>query len=224
MEKQCSKCNVVKDVSEFNSEKRNRDGLSGVCKACRKPYYKKYQEANKEKAKRYREANKKRLADYNKKYQEVNKEKLKQYREVNKEKIKEVSRIYREKNREKLNEKARAKHKANKRKPTLQETNLEQEKKRLFEEGKKRCNKCNIVKNIAEFNKSKKNTDGLRGECKVCRKKYNEDNKEKLYNQRKRWREENIERIKVKRKKYYEDNKERLADSQKIYMKGYINK
>jgi hypothetical protein len=224
MEKKCKKCNVVKDVSEFSKEKRNRDGLAGVCKVCRKPYYEKYRENNTDKIKQYREANKGKLSEYNKQYREANKERLKQYGEANTERTKEVQRKYRDNNKEKLKQYRRKKYEANKRKPNLQEIKTEQEKKRLFEEGKKQCNKCNIVNSVGEFSKEKKNRDGLRGECNVCRKKYAEDNREKIADKSKKWREENEEKIKEKRKKYYKANKERLADYNKKYMKGYLNK
>ena len=55
MEKKCNKCNVVKDVSEFNKRKSSKDGFSNECRVC----LKEYREANKEKAKQYREEMKK---------------------------------------------------------------------------------------------------------------------------------------------------------------------
>ena len=112
----------------------------------------------------------------------------KQYYEANKEKIKEQQKQY---------------YEANKRKPNLQEIKTEQEKKRLFEEGKKQCNKCNIVKDVSEFSIEKRNRDGLRGECNVCRTFY--------YKQKygKQYREANKEKNKVKKKAYYEVNKDK---------------
>jgi len=47
MEKKCNKCNVVKDVSEFNKAINNKDGLRNECKACMKKYKQKHYEANK---------------------------------------------------------------------------------------------------------------------------------------------------------------------------------
>ena len=35
-EKQCSKCGKVKPVSEFDKHKQCKDGLSGICKQCRR--------------------------------------------------------------------------------------------------------------------------------------------------------------------------------------------
>ena len=39
MEKQCSKCKVTKDVSNFYSNKLTTDGLQSQCKACQKLKY-----------------------------------------------------------------------------------------------------------------------------------------------------------------------------------------
>ena len=34
--KQCSNCHIEKEINDFNKEKRNRDGHSNKCKACKK--------------------------------------------------------------------------------------------------------------------------------------------------------------------------------------------
>ena len=118
-EKKCSKCNVVKDVSEFHKVKGNKDSLSGSCKPCVKEKRKVYLEANKEKIKKrvkqYQEANKEKIKDYgqkyydanNKRYRELrvkNKEKRKQYLEANKEKLREKKRQYDQANKKKVKE------------------------------------------------------------------------------------------------------------------------
>ena len=64
------------------------------------------------------------------------------------------------------------------------------------------CNRCNIERPFNEFNTQKNSKDGYRTICKICRKKYNEENKDK---------------IKEKRKSYYENNKETILDSCKNY-------
>ena len=38
MEKQCSKCNEVKPLTEFYKDKSKNDGLRGECKCCKKMY------------------------------------------------------------------------------------------------------------------------------------------------------------------------------------------
>jgi hypothetical protein len=42
------------------------------------------------------------------------------------------------------------------------------------------CSKCKELKNSCEFSFSKRNKNGLRGECKECQKKYYSKNSEKL--------------------------------------------
>ena len=66
-----------------------------------------------------------------------------------------------------------------------------------MDEDKKSCSKCEIVQVIDNFNKDKTRKDGLNSICRLCRKKY--------YN-------ENL----VKIKKYNEQNKER----RNIYLKN----
>ena len=94
MEKKCNKCNVVKDVSEFNKSKTNKDGLRNECKACMKKYKQKHYEANKksinkknnewykanqDKVRQYNEANKEKKAKYRKKYNKANRTKKIEY-------------------------------------------------------------------------------------------------------------------------------------------------
>jgi len=54
--------------------------------------------------------------------------------------------------------------------------------------------------------------------CKKCReykKKYHEDNAEKILENKKKYYEDNIEKIKENKKKYYEDNSEKIKNYQK---------
>ena len=64
----CKKCGEEKNIDEFSTDKRNKNGLSCKCKTCYKEYrdthFKKYQK-NKEKA-----------TTYNKIYYQLNKEKI----------------------------------------------------------------------------------------------------------------------------------------------------
>lgn len=54
--KQCTKCKKVKPLSEFNRNKREKDGCQFWCRLCQKKYYKKYSEkANKRNRKWYKE-------------------------------------------------------------------------------------------------------------------------------------------------------------------------
>jgi len=83
--KQCTKCKVVKEDTEFHKHKNRKDGLNNWCKEC----VKQYQEANKEAIskykKRYRRKNKEAKLEKAKQYYRENKEKRKQYYEENKE-------------------------------------------------------------------------------------------------------------------------------------------
>lgn len=77
----------------------------------------------------------------------------------------------------------------------------------------KQCNKCWQWKEESEFNKCKGNNDGLRGECKNCRrnyhKEYKKNNKEYLSQKRKENYENNKEHEKKKMKEWKGNNKER---------------
>ena len=103
--KTCTKCKETKPTTEFNKDKRNKDGLVNSCKACQKAYQKAYYEANREKRKASDKA-----------YYEANRERRKAsdkaYYEANRERIKASRRAYREANLEAVREKARARQKA----------------------------------------------------------------------------------------------------------------
>ena len=79
--KTCSKCGEIKPVFKFSIERRNLDGRTGICKACRSLEYLKYYYQNRSrvliKIKEYQNNHKKARSIYNKNYREKNKEKLK---------------------------------------------------------------------------------------------------------------------------------------------------
>ena len=121
MEKKCSKCNVVKDVSEFGKRKDSKDGLRNDCKLCVKEvqkgyrivneekqtkYMKVYYKANKEeiikRVKKHNDANKDYKKEYDKKYREANRDKIKQYFQDNKEILAKKKKEYRQLNKEKI--------------------------------------------------------------------------------------------------------------------------
>ena len=96
----------------------------------------------------------------------------------------------------------------------------------------KQCTKCKIIKNNTEFGISSNNNDGLRYDCKECRKKYNKENKisKRNYNQKyyqinknnifennKVYRLENKEKIYLQRKQYRENNKESIKQKMISY-------
>jgi hypothetical protein len=77
----------------------------------------------------------------------------------------------------------------------------------------KKCTKCGEWKLVSEFYKYKWSKDGLKSQCKMCDKKYYENNKEKIKEQQKEYRENNKEKI----KEYYENNKEKILKQKKDY-------
>ena len=90
----------------------------------------------------------------------------------------------------------------------------------------KKCNKCNVVKDVSEFHKNKRHKDGLKHLCKSCRslyhkvnkdkaKEYYQANKEKINDKNKKYREDNKEKIAAKTKEYRENNREKLKQSSK---------
>lgn len=80
--KQCTKCKETKPLTEFNKNKKTKDGLQFRCKLCRNEYYRKYNLENKQKIKqiqqKWREENKEWVKSNNKKYYKENKEKIKE--------------------------------------------------------------------------------------------------------------------------------------------------
>jgi hypothetical protein len=69
----------------------------------------------------------------------------------------------------------------------------------------KTCSKCGFRKLLGEFNKNKIGKYGRMSRCKLCEKKYYQENKEK----KKQYRQNNKERTAEYGKKYRQENKER---------------
>ncbi|MZK53479.1 HNH endonuclease [Clostridium beijerinckii] len=84
---------------------------------------------------------------------------------------------------------------------------------------KKICNKCGQELSLEMFYKDKKAKDGYRNPCKVCVKKYYEENKEKYRENNKEYYKNNKEKLTERHKKYYEENKEYYANHRKQYYK-----
>lgn len=62
--KQCSKCKAWKSETEFNKEKKGKDGLSAVCKECRHNHYLAHANEIKQKSKLYYETHKPKALKY----------------------------------------------------------------------------------------------------------------------------------------------------------------
>ena len=81
--KECSKCKLPKELTEFHKDRRHKDGLRYNCKACAKVYDKAHYEANKDDIaqtqKAYKEANKEKLKARKKAHHEAHKDKYSAY-------------------------------------------------------------------------------------------------------------------------------------------------
>lgn len=77
------------------------------------------------------------------------------------------------------------------------------------------CSKCNIEKEVTEFNKAKLGKYGVRAECKVCfaerKRQWQQKNKEHIIEYGKQYREDNKESIAEKNKQYFQVNKDHMA-------------
>ena len=103
----------------------------------------------------------------------------------------------------------------------------------LFKVSKKRCYKCNLVKDVSSFNRDKSKKDSLCNYCKVCRKKIKkwnrlperekkavrdqENKREQRLHYTRKWREKNKEKVREQAKKYQETNKEKIRTDKKKY-------
>jgi hypothetical protein len=92
--KTCIKCKIEKPLTEFYKHKRNKDGLTYICKLCAKQKAKKWRDENKEKKaesdKKWRDENKEKKAESDKKYAEKNKEKICEYKKKHYQSNKEI--------------------------------------------------------------------------------------------------------------------------------------
>lgn len=102
--KECTKCHVVKFVSEFHKCSGTKDGLISKCKQCQKQYYENNKEYLKERRKQRYENNKEYEKEYSKQWCKNNKEYVKERRkqryENNKEYEKEHNKQWCENNKE----------------------------------------------------------------------------------------------------------------------------
>jgi hypothetical protein len=102
--KKCVKCNIEKELNQFNKNKRSKDNYNYSCKECKKLYYEKNKEIISEKLKKYYKENKEILIEKSKKYYKENKLKVteikKTYYENNKENLIILNRKYYQDNKE----------------------------------------------------------------------------------------------------------------------------
>ena len=83
----------------------------------------------------------------------------------------------------------------------------------------KKCSKCGESKPLSEFGKKKRAKDGLYPSCKSCVRSYYLENKERVRERGKKYREENSDKIKQRKRKYRENNKEKIDQKNKEWVK-----
>jgi hypothetical protein len=95
-------------------------------------------------------------------------------------------------------------------------------------ENYKICSKCHIPKEYSSFFKSKRNKDGLRCECKECKKLYimrlNINEQEHRKEKRKLWTQSNQDFIKISRKKWADKNQEKELERKRKFNVTYYQK
>lgn len=91
-------------------------------------------------------------------------------------------------------------------------------------EGTKRCSACEEIKSVDNFGKLKSAKDGLRGQCKDCRKKeYEKNREEKIKKSRERYHA-NKKVIGIKNKQYKKDNQDYYKQKYKDYYQKHKEK
>lgn len=121
--KECTKCSVIKPLSDYNYKSNGLGGRSSQCKSCLKKYRDSRKELKREYDRKYREDNADNIRDYFQKWWEVNREEqnrmrndryyknrdeellnMRLYREENRDRILEYNRNYYLSNKEKFRE------------------------------------------------------------------------------------------------------------------------
>lgn len=107
MVKVCVKCLVEKEVSDYHKDKQKSDGISTICKLCKKEYYSKNRDKIRSQQSAYQKSNPRtRTRNYDKEYYEANKESRleyqKEYNAKNKESRREYNLRYKSENRDSI--------------------------------------------------------------------------------------------------------------------------
>lgn len=82
---------------------------------------------------------------------------------------------------------------------------------------KKICVQCKNEKNLNEFNKNKRQKDGLQTTCKNCQKEYIRKNKKQLETYYQDWLVNNKETRNLSNKQYRQNNRQQIRDYYKKY-------
>ena len=70
----------------------------------------------------------------------------------------------------------------------------------------KKCTQCPEEKSLEDFHRDKRMKDGHASACKVCVKKYQTTNKDKIRSKSKEWYQKNIEQQQQRSKEWYHNN------------------
>lgn len=88
----------------------------------------------------------------------------------------------------------------------------------------KTCKKCKQIKDITDFHKAAGCKYGRRPECKICKKKYEQQhystNKQDILRKNKRWKTENPDLVYLANKKWKAENSEREQLNNKQYIEN----
>jgi Skp family chaperone for outer membrane proteins len=85
---------------------------------------------------------------------------------------------------------------------------------------KKRCTKCGIIKDLSKFYTDRKGKYGRRSQCKECRKKYDENNKNRKKQYSDIYCKKNRETLNQSRMEYYNNNRELERQRRREYYKN----
>jgi len=89
----------------------------------------------------------------------------------------------------------------------------------------KKCTKCEEIKPVTCFPKSKVNSDGFNTQCGVCRKlylkQYRIDHKDSIHEKSRVKYNNNRDVFRERHKKFRVDNKEKISEKGKIYYSSY---
>jgi len=86
-----------------------------------------------------------------------------------------------------------------------------------MESHSKVCSNCREEKPLEAFNKDRSRKDGLEYQCKVCKKQYYQENREKIQEYAKQYYQENREKKLGYFKQYYQENREQMLECAKQY-------
>lgn len=88
----------------------------------------------------------------------------------------------------------------------------------------KKCTKCNVEKKSIRFNKNKNSNDRLSHYCKLCRKQWKIDNKNKVKKQEAMWKNNNKNRVKENVKNWVKANPDKVKANTIKWVKANPNK